>query len=64
MGGGYTHTADETAPGGPQPGLAGKTKCAIPSVGKSDHAAREDVSFSFFFLGGRTHGTKACIMHA
>ena len=38
MGGRHTHTAEETAPGGPTP-----TKCMIPSVGKSDRAAREDV---------------------
>ena len=26
-----------------QPGLAGKSKCVVPSAGKSDRAAREDV---------------------
>lgn len=34
-----------------QPGLAGKTKCAIPSVGKSDRAAREDVVLAQAALG-------------
>ena len=51
MGGGHTHTAEETAPGGGQPGLAGKTKCVVPSVGKSDRAAREDVVLAQAALG-------------
>jgi hypothetical protein len=50
MGGGHTHTAEETAPGG-QPGVAGKTKCVVPSVGKSDRAAREDVVLAQAALG-------------
>ena len=36
-----------------QPGLAGKTKCAILSVGKSDRAAREDVVLAQAALGHR-----------
>ncbi|CAL5220132.1 g2089 [Coccomyxa viridis] len=34
-----------------QPGLAGKTKCVVPSVGKSDRAAREDVVLAQAALG-------------
>ena len=34
-----------------QPGLAGKTKCVVPSVGKSDRAAREVFFFFFLFFG-------------
>ena len=44
MGGGYTHTAEETATGG-------ETKCMIPSVEKSDCAAREDIALAQAALG-------------
>ena len=34
-----------------RPGLAGETKCMIPSVGKSDRAAREDIVLAHAALG-------------
>ena len=34
-----------------QPGLAGKTKCVVPSVGKSGRAARENVVLAQAALG-------------
>ena len=34
-----------------QPGLAGETKCMIPSVDKSDCAAKEDIVLAHAALG-------------
>ena len=41
-----------------QPGLVGETKCMIPSVGKSDRAAREDIVLAHVALDPITHGTR------